>query len=73
MSQEPDFNELWTTLCANEQYSELCTYIRTNMSTIHSKLTEFRTSVYDCIPSEAREKLDHIMFLVCHPPPGCGG
>ncbi len=73
MSQEPDFNELWTTLCADEQYSGLCAYLRTKMSELHSSLTQFKTSVYDCIPPEAREDLDRIMFSVCHPPPGCGG
>lgn len=71
MSQEPDYNELWLTLCGDEQYAGLCAYIQTKMRNLQSRLTEFKASVHDDIPPEACGELDDIMASVCHPPPGC--
>jgi hypothetical protein len=69
--QEPNYDQLWSTLCEDEQYAELCEYIKRNMSALRSDLSDFRDAVCNSISEEQRETLDTLMVSICHPPPGC--
>ena len=69
--QEPDYNQLWSTLCADEQYAGLCEFIQRKMSSLKSDLSDFRDAVCNSISEEQEETLNNIITGVCHPPPGC--
>lgn len=70
-SEESNYNELWSTLCADEQYAALCEYIQRKMGTIQRSLSDFRDEISDGISEEQCEAFNIIINSVCHPPPGC--